>query len=186
MDNNEKKVKKYLESMDFTVECFSKAEMRDGKKTPDFRVSRNGEFLFYCEVKSSSPDILFDVGDSIFNRLTSYIYKASKQFDAVNSELQVPNVLALVNQDDMSNFHDLLEILTGNFYADDGSVLPISKKFSEGRIKEHKIKIHLIIWLDALDNFKLRGFWFSQINEEFHLKLCQWFGVNPNDIERCA
>lgn len=190
MDINEEKVKNYLESMGFTVECFSKAELRGGDKTPDFRISRNGNFLFYCEVKSSPidhwlveqlQDALVDgsKNDPIFNRLTKDISEAAKQFDAVNSDSQVPNVLALVNHDDMCGFNDLLAILTGNYYSDDGSVHPIYKKFSEGRIKNDKTKIHLIIWLDDFKPYRL---WFSQTNNELQLKLCEWFDINPNDI----
>jgi hypothetical protein len=97
MDLNEEKVKSSLERKWFTVERFSKEEMR-ACKTPDFRISRNGEFLFYCEVKSSPSDKWLDEqlndtpcklakgarNDPIFNRLTTDIYEAVKQFDAVN------------------------------------------------------------------------------------------------------
>lgn len=110
MDLNEEKVKSYLERKGFTVERFSKEEMR-ACKTPDFRISRNGEFLFYCEVKSSPADKWPDEqlndtpcklakgarNDPIFNRLTTDIYEAVKQFDAVNIDQKHPNVLALVN-----------------------------------------------------------------------------------------
>lgn len=47
MGVDEERVKGYLEHRGFTVERFSKAEMRSGK-TPDFRVLRNGRFLFFC------------------------------------------------------------------------------------------------------------------------------------------
>ena len=55
MDPDEERVKSYLEGKGFTAGRFSKAETRAGK-TPDFRVSRNSEFLFFCEVKSSPAD----------------------------------------------------------------------------------------------------------------------------------
>jgi hypothetical protein len=131
MDPDEERVKAYLENHGLTVERFSKAETRTGK-TPDFRVFRNGEFLFYCEVKSSPKDKWLDeqlynaapgelVGgarnDPIFNRLTSDIHQAVKQFDAVNKQQKHPNILALVNHDDMCGFNDLLAILTGNCHT---------------------------------------------------------------------
>lgn len=59
MDPDEERVKSYLEGKGFTAERFPKAETRAGK-TPDFRVSRDGEFLFYCEVKSSPADRRLD------------------------------------------------------------------------------------------------------------------------------
>lgn len=127
MDPDEDRVGGYLEDRGFTAKRFSKAEARAGK-TPDFRVFRNGEFLFYCEVKSSPEDRWLDehlnnaapgelVGglrnDPIFNRLTSDIHGAVKQFDAINKDQKHPNILALVNHDDTCGFNDLLGILTG-------------------------------------------------------------------------
>lgn len=162
MDSDEERVKSYLQGRGFTPERFSKLETRFGK-IPDFRVSRNGEFVFYCEVKSSPKDRWLDklldaavpgevVSDfrnvPIYNRLTGDIHEAMKQFDAVNKGEQHQNVLAFVNHDIMCGFDDLVAVLTGNFYADNGTVHPIFKQFSDGRIKDEKGKIHLFIWLD--------------------------------------
>ena len=177
------------------MERFSKVEMRAGK-TPDFRVSRNDEFQFYCEVKSSPADRWLDrqfnvdapgdlVGgvrnDPIFNRLTSDIHEALKQFDAVNENQKHPNVLALVNHDDMCGFNDLLAILTGNFYANDGTVHPIYRQFSHGRIEDEKGKVHLFVWLD--DN-KPDRLLFNQTNNTHHATLCRVFGINQDEIEQ--
>src|SRR5258708_2014233 len=111
MDPDEKRINDYFENCGLAAERFSKVETRAGK-TPDFRVFRDGEFLFYCEVKSSPEDRWLDdqlnnaspdelVGearnDPVFNRLTSDIHEAVKQFDAVNKDHKYPNVLALVN-----------------------------------------------------------------------------------------
>ncbi len=100
MDPDEEKVKKYLEERGFTCKRFSKKETRAGK-TPDFRVFRNGDFVFFCEVKSSPKDYWLDkllegappgqiVGggrsDPIFNRLTTDIHSAVKQVEAVNPD----------------------------------------------------------------------------------------------------
>ncbi len=195
MDPDEEKVKRYLEERGVTVERFSKAEMRSGK-TPDFRVLRNGEFIFYCEVKSSPEDRWLDeqlnnaapgelVGgarnDPIFNRLTADIHEAVKQFDAVNKKQEYPNVLALVNHDDKCGFNDLLGILTGNFYANDGTVHPIYRQFSHGRIKEEKGRIHLFIWLD---DYKPDRLLFSQAEQAHHASVCAAFGVDQNEIKQ--
>jgi len=195
MDHDEDKVKHFLEERGFTVERFSKAETRAGK-TPDFRVFQNGVFLFYCEVKSSPEDRWLDeqlnsaapgelVGgarnDPIFNRLTADIHEAVKQFDAVNKDQKHPNVLALVNHDDMCGFNDLLGILTGNFYANDGTAHPIYRQFSHGRIKDEKGKVHLFIWLD---DHKPDRLLFSQAEETHHAVLCAAFGVDQNEIKQ--
>ena len=113
MDADEEKAKSYLEQHGFIVSRFSKVETRAGQ-TPDFRVSRDGHFAFFCEVKSSPADRWLDamienvspgeiVGggrkDPIFNRMTADIHKAVKQFDAVNENREYPNVLFLINHD---------------------------------------------------------------------------------------
>lgn len=194
-DPDEDKVKKYIEERGLSCKRFSKEETRAGK-TPDFRVFQDGEFGFFCEVKSSPKDRWLDkqlenappgeiVGggrsDPIFNRLTTDLHSALKQFEAVNPVQEWPNVLALVNHDDMCGFNDLIGILTGNFYSDSGNVHPIYKQFSEGRIKDEKGKIHLFLWLD---DFKPDRLLFSQTNHELHLRLCELFKINMNEIKQ--
>ncbi|MBN1841555.1 MAG: hypothetical protein JW883_04625 [Deltaproteobacteria bacterium] len=195
MEPDEERVKIYLEGKGLTAERFSKAETRTGK-TPDFRVSRNGEFLFFCEVKSSPEDRWLDEqlreaspgelaggarNDPIFNRLTTDVHEAVKQFDAVNKDQKYPNVLALVNHDDMCGFNDLLGIFTGNFYANDGTAHPIYRQFSHGRIRDEKGRVHLFLWLD---DHKPDRLLFSQTNETHHKKLCTVFGINQNEIKQ--
>jgi hypothetical protein len=197
MDRDEERVKGYLEEHKLTAKRYSKAETRVWK-TPDFRVFQHEKLLFYCEVKSSPEDRWLDdqlynaspgelVGgvrnDSIFNRLSSDIHEAVKQFDAVNKDQKYPNVLALVNHDDMCGFNDLLGILTGNFYANDGTVYPIYRQFSHGRIKDEKGRIHLFIRLD--DN-KPDRLLFSQTDEGHHAALCTAFGVQLNEIKQIS
>jgi len=195
MNDEEAKIEQYLSDRGLSCSRFSKGEMRKSK-TPDFRVAENDEFVFFCEVKTSKKDNWLDkqlkkvrVGyiaggfrnDPIYNRLTYDIYKAAKQFDAVNSNQEFPNVLAIVNHDDQCGFLDLLAVLTGNFYADDGSVHPIYAQFSEGRVKEKKEKIHLYVWID---DYKPDRLFFSQTDEVHHLKLCELFDVNVNNIRQ--
>ena len=195
MDPDEERVKHYLEERGFSVERFSKAEVRAGK-TPDFCVFQNGTFLFYCEVKSSPEDRWLDeqlnnaasgelVGgarnDPIFNRLTSDIHEAVKQFDAVNKDQKHPNILALVNHDNMCGFNDLLGILTGNFYANDGTAHPIYRRFSHGRIKDEKRMVHLFVWLD---DHKPDRLLFTQADDAHHASLCTAFCVSQNEIKQ--
>lgn len=195
MNADEVKVKQYFERCGFNCARLSKVETCIGK-TPDFRISRDGEFVFFCEVKSSLKDRWLDkqlddappgviVGggrnDPIFNRLTADIHSAVKQFDTVNPDQKWPNVLALVNHDDMCGFNDLIGILTGNFYTDSGNIHPIYKQFSEGRIKDEKGRIHLFIWLD---DFKPHRLLFSQSIHALHIRLCELFGINMNDIKQ--
>ncbi len=187
-------VKEFLEGYDLVPERFTKEEMK-ASKTPDFKVLETGELSFYCEVKNSEKDTWLDeqleeaeegivVGgvrkDPVFNRLTAHIHKARKQFDAVNSDEEKANVLAIYNEDKNYGFLDLLDVTTGNFFADDGTTHPIYKNYSEGRVKEDIKKIHLFIWLDA---YKPHRFLFNAINSKFQSELCSIFGFDPDELE---
>lgn len=118
--------------------------------------------------------------DPVFNRLSAHIHKARKQFNAVNKEENIPNVLAFYNEDNMSGFLDLLAVTTGNFFAEGGAVFPFYKNFSEGRIKSDIEKIHLFIWIDAN---KPHRFLFNTINSKYHNELCSMFNFNPETLE---
>ena len=197
MKVDEERVKMYLEGRGFTLERFSEAEMNAGK-TPDFRVSRNGDFLFYCEVKSISKDEWLNQqlkspdpdgmagglrNDPTYNRLTADIHQAIKQFDAVNKDQKYPNVLSFVNHNHMCDNWDLISILTGNAYTNDGEILPIYRQFSHGRIKNERKNIHLFIWLDDRKPDQLL---FSQTNENHHAALCKMFNITQSEIKQIA
>jgi hypothetical protein len=189
----ESKISNFLSTYEFELKKFDKNEIGKGK-TPDFKVFRHGRLVFYCEVKNPEQDVWIDkliseakpdeiVGGfrnaPVFNRLTTHIHKARKQFDAVNQLEILPNVLVFYNEDKNSGFLDLLAVTTGNAYAESGVILPIYKKFSEGRIKEDIIKIHLFIWLD---NDKPYRFLFNLINDRHLSKLCSWFRYNEREL----
>jgi hypothetical protein len=105
---------------------FSAAE-RKVSKTPDFRIYRGNRHVGFCEVKSPRDDWLDDqlaraepfqlVGgsrnDPAFNRISSHIAKAAEQFDAVNPDRTLPNILVFINWADANSFNDLYETLRG-------------------------------------------------------------------------
>lgn len=190
----ENMVKQFLEMYQLRPERFNAAEIASGK-TPDFRVFSGSDLALYCEVKSPEQDTWLDnrldqavpgeiVGglrnDPIFNRLTAQIHKARKQFDAVNPTEALPNVLAFYNQDTNLGFLDLLAVTTGNFFSEDGSVFPIYKNYSEGRVKKDIEKVHLFIWLDVN---KPHRFLFNTTNSKFQRGLCQRFGFDPEKLQ---
>jgi hypothetical protein len=194
-ENAMTKVKHFLSTYGFETEKFDKKSMRLGK-TPDFKVLQHGSLIFYCEVKNPEKDAWLDrfiaqakageiVGglrnDPVFNRLTTHIHSARKQFDAVNQGETLPNVLAFYNEDETSGFLDLLAVTTGNAYAEGGAVLPIYKTFSEGRVKEDLMKIHLFIWLD---NYKPHRLLFNLINDKHLSKLCSLFGYDQESLKK--
>jgi hypothetical protein len=178
---DEDRAAEFLAKRGLSAVAFSKEELRAGK-TPDFRVMARDAFGFFCEVKSIEKDTAEGLRkDPVFNRLTDDIHTAVKQFDAVNSKVDSPNVLVLVNHDKHCSFLDLIGVLTGNFIADDGGTHPIYKQFSEGRIKDEKARIHLFLWLD---DFKPERLLFTQTHAGFHRNLCAWLGVDSRAIKQ--
>lgn len=190
---SEEITKDFLIEYGLRSEKFSKKVLRTGK-SPDFKVYKGEELVFYCEVKNAEKDMWLDKrlelvppgelagglrNDPIFNRISTHIYKAGKQFDAVNPNQVVPNVLTFYNQDHKSGFLDLVAVVTGNALAEGGEAIPIYKNFSEGRIKESLQKIHLFIWIDA---FKPHQFLFNTPIESHRDILCSIFKYDPNNL----
>lgn len=116
--------------------------------TPDFKV-QSKEHEFFCEVKSVESDEWLEGGrpDPTFNSISNKIHEAVKQFRSVNPDRKLPNVLVLCNHHDMRDSLDLKSVLTGLFYADDGTTHKIYGQFSDGRIKNEKMEIDLYVWI---------------------------------------
>jgi hypothetical protein len=74
---------------------------------------------------------------------------------------------------------DLLGVLTGHLLTEDGSA-PIYLRYSEGRIKDDKNRIHLYMWFDS---FKANKIFFNSINKVHFDRLCESFGFRPEDIK---
>ena len=54
--------------------------------------------------------------DPVYNRIADDIHQAVRQFDAVNPDLEHPNVLAFLNDPGShSDYGDLIGVLTGQF-----------------------------------------------------------------------
>lgn len=193
-DDPETLVSQFLHGYALRCERPSKEERRRGK-TPDFRVYLGGDFCFFCEVKSVRGDDwlgrqLADAApmqivsgarpDPTFNRLTDDIHTAVQQFDAVNADRHHPNVLAFVNYEQICDLGDLLAVVTGNFYASDGTRHPIYRQYSRGRIRTDNLRIDLYLWLKGIEDHHLR---FTLVHQEHHLTLCRRFGLDPASIK---
>ncbi len=193
--NGEVWISEYLTARGFAVERFTKAAMRRGR-TPDFRVMSNDRLAFFCEVKTAQEDEWLDpqieqappgtlVGggrpEPIYNRISNQIHSAAGQFDSVNPECEVPNVLAIVNSDHRAGKIDLIAVLTGNAYTESGPVA-MFRNYSEGRIREEKRRIHLYLWFDEgkADSFMF----FSEAQADHHMALCRYFGIDSARIKR--
>ena len=198
MNRSENIVAAYLCSIGLTPQHFPKAEMQKSR-TPDFRVLQGDALVFYCEVKNAQEDRWLDEqekdaepgtlygglrSDPIFNRIEGYVHSAAGQFRAVNPDEQLPNVLAIVNEDRMARLSDLHSVLTGNFYPAEGPPDPIFRYISDGRIREDRFRIHLYLWFDA--NQKKPYMVFSHSSPDHDMLLCRYFGVKREDIKQLA
>lgn len=141
---DEKLAKKFLESHQLSPERFDKSV---AGRTPDFKVSSKSGVLFMCEIKSIEGAI--DKGilhATIFNNLTKKLHKAYKQFDSVNSQHLVPNVLIWVSHDFQINWHTFTNLMRGKIQIEDRLIRNLGK-FTNGRIKHEKLEIDMHIWL---------------------------------------
>ncbi len=196
--DGEARVQEFLTRAGLRAERFSKTAMRQDRQTPDFRVFADDELAFYCEVKTAQEDEwlatqlaaappLTLVGglrlDSTPNRVSSYIHSAVGQFDTVNPAMDCPNVLAIVNGDEDALFSDLITVLTGNAYCESGRVIPMFRSFSEGRIREEKLRVHLYLWFDVWEPGTPRMF-FPEVHAVHHAALCRYFSVDPAGLAR--
>jgi hypothetical protein len=156
MNDAEAFVDERFRAFGFRPEPFSKSEMRAGK-TPDRRVYRGGELIFLLEVKeiAESNWLGGERPDPVFNRLTDDIHEAVKQFDAVNPQRQIANVLAFVNRDPMCGAEDLRGVLTGAALTTSGEKLLIYEKYALGRIREERFRIDVYLWLEESGVFQV-------------------------------
>jgi hypothetical protein len=188
----------FMEQHGLRCERFNAAELRKGK-TPDFRVWKGADLVLYCEAKHIQHDEWLDrqldnvqppklAGgarpDPVFNRLTDRIHEAAKQFNAVNADRFLPNVLVFTNSDDQCGFFDLIAVLTGNFYAEGGAVEPIYKQYSEGRIKEEKFRIDLYVWYNEWKCDSVKPQMYFNSGSQHYVAICNLLGSDPAQHHR--
>jgi hypothetical protein len=140
---------------------------------PDFRIVSWRGLAGFCEVKSPRDDWLDEqleqappgtiVGggrpDPTFNRIARHVLKAVMQFDAVNPDHSLPNVLVFVNHDNKSGYRDLSETLTGRIRADSGEVYVTMADISDGLLGDKRKRIDLYLWIDDFRDRRRIGGW---------------------------
>src|ERR1700723_3016880 len=121
--------------------------------------------------------------DSTYNRVSGHIHSAVGQFDAVNPVMNYPNVLAIVNGDSGAGFTDLIQVLTGNAYCESGAVIPMFRAYSEGRIREGRLRVHLYLWFNDWVPGSPHKF-FPEVNAAHHSALCRYLSVDTAALKR--
>lgn len=166
-------------------------------KTPDFQVTLNGLLVAYCELKSPRDEWLDDMLDALqpgeliggyredptFKKIRNHSNHASKQFEAINPNKAVPNILVFVNHDDSTGFGDLLEVFTGVFHAAGGSQHTTMPELALS-LDRAKRNIDLCIWLDGIEK-RVDGYLFNFDAHPSHTsQLCVLLGIDASKI-RC-
>jgi ribosomal protein L30 len=153
------------------LQAFTEEEMR-GRKTPDFKLVNDGHLLGYCELKSPRDDWIFHVPadlnpeeireevrhDPAAHNLARNIGKAAEQFQAVNPDHQLPNLLVLVSHARLRDRADLHMAIAG-IEMPDGSrrfllVDSKEKDWNKAWEKQKKLwkaarEIDVFFWIDA-------------------------------------
>ena len=139
------------------LEPFTSEEMSRGK-TPDFKLILNDECVALCELKSPRDDWLDEKAneaslckiygglrnDPIINKIRRHIKKAAEQFEAVDSERNLPHILLFFNHDDLSDKEDLFAAING-IYTNGIPFTPIASRAAR---EAAAAWIDLIIWID--------------------------------------
>lgn len=187
----------YWQGKGFDVASFSKREMRD-IRTPDFRLSRSGKEVAFCEVKSFQKDTWLDdqlrhaapgqlVGglrtDPIANRISNAIHTAFKQFESVNAGHRLFNLLVLVNHDASAVPVDLDSVITGRYDPLHGILDATHTQYSGGRIRREKLEIDLYIWMDMPKSHRprVRRLFFG--NPGTQKQICDLLQLDPKEIK---
>ena len=133
------------------------------------------EFAFFLEAKEITSALQHGFGDSILDRIANDIHEAIKQFDSMNPECEHPNVLAFVNRNSACSVLDLEETFTGHRRYE----IPTGLRWSEGRIRDEKHRVHFFLWFDC---FKANQIRFNSIDKRHLVRLGSYFGIDPDSI----
>jgi len=135
-------VKEYLENKGLTVSKIPESEV----KTVDFVVYSGTEPVFYLEEKTLeiTPPAWKEL-DPVYNAIAKDVYEARKQFDSVNPDRVMPNVLSFTNMDPKRDINYLFAALTGHVITAGGKMRRLNQP---GRGKKGLVPIDLYLWFD--------------------------------------
>jgi large subunit ribosomal protein L30 len=150
------------------LQRFKASEMAG--KTPDFKLLKDGQLCGYCEMKSPNNKWAFDFPsdlqpdeiraevrvDRAVPNLGRFVVKAAQQFEAVNPQHDVPNIMFIVNHAPGKGPLDLRFALEGMPVPGGGRGLFIFDEEDERvpseqqkAVWEAARKVDLFLWVDA-------------------------------------
>jgi hypothetical protein len=139
------------------LEPYDKAALNRGK-TPDFKLTKNGELVGYCEVKSLfDPEALEDPPEGatavrknlpFYRKLGQHVRGAVEQLDAENPAHDKPNVMVFVSHTPDIERKDLIATIAGLPLPDGNRLFMLGRKM-QGQVCKAARKIDLFLWIDA-------------------------------------
>jgi ribosomal protein L30 len=140
------------------LEPFDAAAQRAGK-TPDFKLLKDGSLSGYCELKSPRDDFIFEspqrggvaIRENVpfYRKLGGHVRKAAKQFDVVNPDHALPNVLVIVSHCPHVDRRDLIATIGGlPIPGSERRLWMLSRKDQEETLAAAR-RIDLFLWIDA-------------------------------------
>ena len=156
LSSSEEKIKNYIESNGFRVERFTKKEMRIlNNETPDFKVFKEEDLSFYCEVKEIEdfPIDRYDgniESDKDEDKVLALINKSCNQFLSVNPQHIVPNILAIYNQRLGTDILDFKFAFEGRWTTASGKSYLRPNRDAFTRIAAKKVNIDMCLWYDDI------------------------------------
>jgi len=154
MLKSEQVIENYIKSNGYRVERFSKKEMRiPDNKTPDFKVFKDEDLFFLCEVKkiedfpieNYNGNIEIDKDEA---KVLGLINKSCNQFLNVNPKHIVPNVLAIYNERLGSDILDFKFAFEGRWALKNGTFFSRGISDAYRRIERKKSNIDMCLWYD--------------------------------------
>jgi ribosomal protein L30 len=152
------------------------------EKGPDFKIMKGQELVAYCELKSPRDDWVLEPvqgenpetrRDPFYRNLANHIETALMQFDAVNPDHAVPNVVVFVNHALDKDRRDLRMVFEG-VPVPSGKPIPVVAK--EEQMQDAAKRIDLFFWIDAREPLSPKPLFASDAP---HAKAaCDLFGVD--------
>jgi hypothetical protein len=148
-----------LQSRDIELRRLSKGEKKG--KNPDFKLVNKTELCGYCELKSPRDDWIFEPADKAegerpvaemrpsptSNNPARQIKSAAEQFDAVNPNHELPNILVFVNHAPGRTRSDLYVTLAGMPVPGGPSLFTLTLDHQKD-VWEAARRIDLFLWID--------------------------------------
>lgn len=127
-------------------------------KAPDFKLVKDGDVKGFCEMKSPRDDFIFETPKDgapavrknvpFYRKLASHIRRAAKQFDSVNPNHTLPNVLVFISHSPEIERRDLIATIAGLPVEGGNPIFLLDRKMQIEVLKAAR-RIDLIIWIDA-------------------------------------